>query len=96
MDFLIGTEKANSIWGRLLLAVMFGAYIIACVVHESAMPIVGGFMILVASALFYYMPLRLFYWLFTGSGDIKHGFLLWPPFIFMTLLGIALIFSEMP
>lgn len=94
MEFLQGTEQAKSIWGRLLLVVMVLSYILACITQESPMPIVSGVVLLLGISVFYYIPLRFLFWVFTGSGEITVRFLLWLPFIFVTLFGVTLIFSD--
>jgi hypothetical protein len=93
MSFLSGDEQANTVWGRLILVAFFGSYLMASIVHESLMPIVGGLMMLVAAGIFYYAPLRLAYWLFKGDGEITNSFLLWFPIVLITVLGIGFIFS---
>lgn len=94
MSFLVGTEKTKSIWGRLLLIVMFGSYILACINQQSLMPVLAGGMLFVAVALLYYIPVRFFFWMFTGSGEITVPFLLYLPFVFMTAVGFALAFMS--
>lgn len=97
MSFLTGTERAQSIWGRLLLTVMFAAYIAASIKHVSPEPLVVGFGLLIAVSIVYYIPLRFIYWLRKGDGEITNKFLLWLPFPILTAFGVVMIFmSEIP
>ena len=96
MAIFTAPERAESIWGRLLMVAFFASYAAAAFIHESLMPILAAFIFLVVVGIVYYAPLRFIYWLFTGDGEIKHRFLAWLPLVILTLLGIGMIFSPPP
>jgi hypothetical protein len=95
MSFLSGDEQANTVWGRLILVACIGSYLIASIVHNTLLPIALALMLLLGAGVFYYIPLRLAYWLFTGDGEITNRFLLWLPIGLLTVVGILFMFTPM-
>jgi len=91
MSFLQGSERVTTIWGRLLLIAMIGSYILASFAHQNPAPIIGGFLLLVFVGLFYYLPLRLIFWVVTGSPEITVPFLVYLPYIILTIFGFVLM-----
>lgn len=88
MNLFVATERPTNTWERVLIFLFFASYAIACIRQESLMPALAVFFLALGAAIFYYLPLRLIYWLWKGDGEIQSRILINLPIIALTAIGI--------
>ncbi len=92
-SILRARERTQNVWERLTLVALFLVYAAATVIHADVRMIAVLFFSLAGAGVIYYLPMRLGYWLFTGSGEITNRFLLWLPLRIIVVLGILLMIT---